>query len=181
MLSYKLSCECTNSFVCFFRVHSGQERYRAVSRTYYRGAVGCILVFSSNSKRSFKHLDHWIEEVRKNGANDPVVLLVGNKCDLQPAKISNEQAEAFMKSNRCCCYMPVSAKTGENVDKAILALVAEILSNKTEIVEEAMKKREEKKQQRDQLSERDDRRPSTSTFQLSNDVVKSQKKTKSCC
>eukprot|EP00967_Tisochrysis_lutea_P135702 scaffold241203_cov29-Tisochrysis_lutea.AAC.3 len=35
---------------------AGQERFRSVTRSYYRGAVGCIIVFDPTSRESFEHV-----------------------------------------------------------------------------------------------------------------------------
>ena len=63
---------------------AGQERYRAVTRIYYRDIQGCILVFDLNNMRSlYDVIDYWVGEVEKNNTKNPIFILVGNKSDLR--------------------------------------------------------------------------------------------------
>ena len=60
----------------------GDERFRAVTRQYYKESKGVILVFDLTNKESFKKLDCWIEDVRVNSPEEVSIVLVGNKSDL---------------------------------------------------------------------------------------------------
>ena len=63
---------------------AGQERYRAVTRIYYRDIQGCILVFDlSDIKSLYDIRDYWVKEVEKNNTKNPIFILVGNKSDLR--------------------------------------------------------------------------------------------------
>ena len=63
---------------------AGQERYRAVTRIYYRDIQGCILVFDlSDIKSLYDIRDYWVKEVEKNNTINPIFILVGNKSDLR--------------------------------------------------------------------------------------------------
>lgn len=63
---------------------AGQEKYRAVTRIYYRDIQGCILVFDlSNLKSLYDIRDYWVKEVEKNNMKNPIFILVGNKSDLK--------------------------------------------------------------------------------------------------
>ena len=63
---------------------AGQEKYRAVTRIYYRDIQGCILVFDlSNLKSLYDIKDYWVKEVEKNNMKNPIFILVGNKSDLK--------------------------------------------------------------------------------------------------
>ena len=41
---------------------AGTERFRSVSRSYYRGAAGAILVYDVSNSKSFDTLDSWRDE-----------------------------------------------------------------------------------------------------------------------
>lgn len=63
---------------------AGQEKYRAVTRIYYRDIQGCILVFDlSDIKSLYDIRDYWVKEVEKNNIINPIFILVGNKSDLR--------------------------------------------------------------------------------------------------
>lgn len=62
---------------------AGQERYRAITSAYYRGAVGALLVFDIAKRSSFENADRWLKELRDHADPGIMVMLVGNKRDLQ--------------------------------------------------------------------------------------------------
>lgn len=75
---------------------AGQERYRAITRSYYRGAVGALLVYDVTHPLTFEHVGTWVKELRDRGDPDTVILLVGNKSDLTDARqVSTETGAAF--------------------------------------------------------------------------------------
>lgn len=60
----------------------GQERFRTLTPSYYRGAQGAILVYDVNSRQSFDRLDPWIQELNTYSTKSNIVkMLIGNKID----------------------------------------------------------------------------------------------------
>ena len=71
---------------------------------------------------TFSHLTRWLEEVRQNGNPDMVIMLIGNKCDLdQRRQVSTEEGERFAKENQLI-FMETSAKTAFGVEEVITYL-----------------------------------------------------------
>lgn len=64
---------------------AGTERFRAVSRSYYRGAAGAILVYDIASSASFEALPTFLMDARALASPNLTVLLAGNKSDLTTA------------------------------------------------------------------------------------------------
>ncbi|KAF2207258.1 hypothetical protein CERZMDRAFT_14944, partial [Cercospora zeae-maydis SCOH1-5] len=62
---------------------AGTERFRSVSRSYYRGAAGAILVYDVNNSESFRGLGEFLRDARTLGSPQLSVVLVGNKKDLK--------------------------------------------------------------------------------------------------
>ncbi|MHA1341124.1 MAG: GTP-binding protein [Promethearchaeota archaeon] len=92
----------------------GQERFQYVRPLYYRGAMGAIVLFDLTNRESFDHIPKWIEEVRTNAGDIPM-LLVGNKKDLvDERQISREEAEELAKELNMY-YIESSAKDGTGV------------------------------------------------------------------
>lgn len=58
---------------------AGQETFRAVTRSYYRGAEGCLLVFDVSDRRSFTDLHIWLDDLKQWAEDDVVIMVVGNK------------------------------------------------------------------------------------------------------
>ena len=65
-----------------FLWQAGQESFRSITRSYYRGAAGALLVYDITRRETFNHLSRWLEEARANGNPDMVVMLIGNKADM---------------------------------------------------------------------------------------------------
>ncbi|PFH62938.1 hypothetical protein XA68_10991 [Ophiocordyceps unilateralis] len=61
---------------------AGTERFRSVSRSYYRGAAGAILVYDIASHPSFQALQAFLNDARALASPNLSVMLVGNKVDL---------------------------------------------------------------------------------------------------
>jgi len=105
---------------------AGQERYRAITSTYYRGAVGALMVYDITSTESFKNLDKWLNEVKEHAPDGVVVLLVGNKVDLEfKREVGREDALAYAKANGLS-FLETSALDSTNVKKAFEKIISEI-------------------------------------------------------
>lgn len=67
-----------------------------MTSTYYRGAVGALMVFDLTSLKSFENVPLWLKELRQYADNNVVILLVGNKVDLKDKReVRKEEAQAF--------------------------------------------------------------------------------------
>ena len=62
---------------------AGQEAFQAIARTYYKGAVGALLVYDITRKETFDDLNKWLEEVKENSSKNISIVLIGNKKDLE--------------------------------------------------------------------------------------------------
>ncbi|CAD6890874.1 unnamed protein product [Tilletia laevis] len=61
---------------------AGQERYKSMMPLYYRGSHAAVIVYDITSRKSFEDVKGWVEELRKNMADDLVIHIVGSKLDL---------------------------------------------------------------------------------------------------
>jgi len=74
---------------------AGQESFRAITRSYYRGAAGCLLVYDVTSRKSFENVRNWLADVREHADPHVSCILVGNKVDLcEPSATSAGSAES---------------------------------------------------------------------------------------
>ncbi|GJT96870.1 Ras-related protein RGP1-like protein [Tanacetum coccineum] len=105
---------------------AGQERYRAVTSAYYRGAVGAMLVYDITKRQSFDHIARWLEELRGHADNNIVIMLIGNKSDLDSQRdVSTEDAKEFAEREGLF-FMETSALEATNVEPAFLTILTEI-------------------------------------------------------
>ncbi|GET91545.1 Ras-related protein rab-2a, putative [Leishmania tarentolae] len=108
---------------------AGQESFRSITRSYYRGASGALLVYDVTRRDTFTHLQSWLEDARANANTALVIMLIGNKCDLDSKRqVSREEGEAFARCNGLM-FMETSAKTAQNVDDAFLQTAGLIYDN----------------------------------------------------
>ncbi|KAJ6486023.1 ras-domain-containing protein [Mycena vulgaris] len=61
---------------------AGTESFRSITRSYYRGAAGCLLVYDVSSRRSFGNVRNWLADVRAHAETHVSCILVGNKGNL---------------------------------------------------------------------------------------------------
>ncbi|KAF7534481.1 hypothetical protein G7054_g6166 [Neopestalotiopsis clavispora] len=114
---------------------AGQERFRTLSTSYYRGAHGVIIVYDISSRSSFAAMDKWIEEARNNANPDAVLYIVGSKLDKDTSGgrvISQEQGKAYADAQGAG-FCEVSSKTRENVRRPFIEVVDRI-AQKPELI-----------------------------------------------
>ncbi|KAL9546822.1 Ras-related protein Rab-11A [Mucor atramentarius] len=112
---------------------AGQERYRAITSAYYRGAVGALLVYDISKHSTYESVDRWLKELRDHADSNIVIMLVGNKSDLRHLRaVPTEEAKQFASDNGLS-FIETSALDATNVDQSfqqILTEIYRIVSNK---------------------------------------------------
>ena len=96
---------------------AGQEKYRSLTRLFYKDASIVILVFDITRKDTFEEIrDFWLKQVKENSNEDIVISLVGNKEDnYEYEDIDNNNIELFVNQINCL-YKKVSAKSGFGIE-----------------------------------------------------------------
>ncbi|KAF2002993.1 ras-domain-containing protein [Amniculicola lignicola CBS 123094] len=118
---------------------AGQETYKSITRSYFRGASGALLVFDISRKNTFLSATSWLHDLRQIAEEGIVVVLVGNKSDLADSSITSpeankrqvtkEEAEEWCRANGVMEYVETSAKSGEGVERAFLEVAERIYQN----------------------------------------------------
>lgn len=122
---------------------AGQETYKSITRSYFRGASGALLVFDITRRNTFNSVTAWLNDLRQIAEEGIVVILVGNKSDLAPAstassdgieaenrrQVTKQEAEEWCRQNNVMQYVETSAKSGENVERAFLEVAERIYQN----------------------------------------------------
>jgi len=106
---------------------SGQERYVNLTRVFYQGAVGALIVLDLSNLDSLKRAIQWKLDVDQKLPGLPCVL-VGNKCDLSSA-ISVDQLQEVVRTHRFIKHVNTSAKKNVNVDLSISMLLQTVMEH----------------------------------------------------
>ena len=112
---------------------AGQDKFRAITRNYYKGARGIILIYDVTNIKSYENIKKWINEIKEEISEKVSTVLIANKIDNEPErKISREQGEKLAKDNDVT-FFETSAKTGEGVNESVFYLVQKIIETDPEI------------------------------------------------
>ena len=78
----------------------GQEKYRALTKMFFKDSKIIILVYDITSEKSFKELEYWYNQVvNELGKEGYYLAIVGNKNDLyNQEKINKDQGKKFAQS-----------------------------------------------------------------------------------
>eukprot|EP00928_Gymnodinium_smaydae_P026658 TRINITY_DN20863_c0_g2_i1.p1 TRINITY_DN20863_c0_g2~~TRINITY_DN20863_c0_g2_i1.p1 ORF type:complete len:211 (+),score=56.59 TRINITY_DN20863_c0_g2_i1:86-718(+) len=107
---------------------AGQESFRSITRSYYRGASGALLVYDISRRDTFLHLTRWLEEARSNASPNMAIMLIGNKCDLERREVSFEEGAQFARDHGLV-FRETSAKTAQNVEDCFIQTARKIYEN----------------------------------------------------
>lgn len=107
---------------------AGQENYKSIIESYYKGIAAAIIVFDLTSYQSFKNVQYWLNElsIHSNTNIRQPIVLIGNKNDLgNKRQVLALEAETFANENNLL-YFETSVTKSININESIQALVSAI-------------------------------------------------------
>ena len=112
---------------------AGQERFRSIVSSYYRGSNGIIIAFSVTDRKSFDNVKRWLDECNLNSSENSVKILVGTKIDLDKNRVvlPNEGIELAKELN--LEYIEISSKTGKNVELIFSTIIKELMKHHNQL------------------------------------------------
>ena len=177
---------------------AGLERYRALIPSYVRGASIIFIIYDISSEESFNNLNTWINFIKQVNTDNSMIVLCGNKTDLE-RKVTTKEGQILANKEKML-FFEVSAKNGENVTKMMYSCIAELPvfeqykeRNKDELIKELEGGNNKKTQNSiyDIVKEQDNNKKvitETSENEKKNNneapgviVIKRHKKKKKCC
>uniref|UniRef100_A0A3P8Z4I9 RAB6B, member RAS oncogene family b n=1 Tax=Esox lucius TaxID=8010 RepID=A0A3P8Z4I9_ESOLU len=103
---------------------AGQERFRSLIPSYIRDSTVAVVVYDITNVNSFQQTCKWIDDVRTERGSDVIIMLVGNKTDLEEKRqITIEEGEQRAKELNVM-FIETSAKTGTNVKQLFRRVAA---------------------------------------------------------
>ena len=154
---------------------AGQEKYRSLSKMFYKNAGVAILVYDITNKNSFEELKNfWVVQLREYGPKDIIIAVSGNKCDLDTEQVDEEDVRNYSKENKF-----LFKKTSAKIHSSIEDLFHDV----------GMKFLDPEFQQREDVKEMNLRKNETKTIEIKNindynskeEGEDGKKKKKKCC
>lgn len=109
---------------------AGQERFRALSSAYYRGAHGVGIVFDVTDEATFQCIEpEWFDEVDRH-CPSIVRVLIGNKCDMEEEREVSAEEAMSLADRHGMKYIETSAKTSENVVDAFVMITQQVFQRR---------------------------------------------------
>lgn len=100
----------------------GQERFKTITMTYFRGAHGIILVYDVTDPISFENIRNWMANLQENASSDVDRILIGNKCDMADKRVVSTQRGQDLANEFGIPFFETSAKSSINVEECFMSL-----------------------------------------------------------
>ena len=105
----------------------GQDRFRSITKNYYKGANGIVVIYSVTDKQSCRNVKNWVNQIKAEVDEKVTIILVGNKIDDEENReVTTDEGEEIA-NNLDLQFFECSAKTGENIDSTFKELVKKIV------------------------------------------------------
>lgn len=96
---------------------AGQDRFKTITRNYFKGAKGIILTYSITDKQSFINVENWMKQVDEYASKDVCKLLIANKTDMPDRVISKEEGQKIADQYGIP-FFETSALENQNIETA---------------------------------------------------------------
>uniref|UniRef100_A0A3B5AMK8 small monomeric GTPase n=1 Tax=Stegastes partitus TaxID=144197 RepID=A0A3B5AMK8_9TELE len=114
---------------------AGQERFHTITTSYYRGAMGIMLVYDITNAKSFENISKWLRNIDEHANEDVERMLLGNKCDMEDKRVVPKAKGEQIAREHGIRFFETSAKANINIEKAFLTLAEDILRKKAAAVD----------------------------------------------
>ena len=95
---------------------AGQDRFRSITKNYYKGSHGIILIYDVTSLKTFENVKSWVSQIHEEISDKVVIYLVANKIDMDDSRKVTKEEGKKLAEELDVPFVETSAKTGENID-----------------------------------------------------------------
>ena len=103
-----------------------------ITRSYYKGAHGIVLVYDVTDPKTFENVGYWMNNIQQHATGGVSRVLLGNKVDLADKRKTPTEAGQAKADEYGMPFYETSAKSGSNIDTALLHIVEEIVKRQIE-------------------------------------------------
>ncbi|CAB4036163.1 ras-related Rab-10-like, partial [Paramuricea clavata] len=106
---------------------AGQERFHTITTSYYRGAMGIMLVYDITQDKSFENISKWLRNIEEHANEDVEKMILGNKCDMEDKRVVSKDRGTSIAREHSIRFLETSAKDNVNIEDAFYMLAQDIL------------------------------------------------------
>ena len=107
---------------------AGQDRFRTITQTYYKGAMGVILAYDCTDESSFNNVKNWVRQLEAHANPEIVKVLVSNKSDCTDKRVDSATGEKLAKEYGMT-FFETSAKDNKNINEVFTYLAKTVKDN----------------------------------------------------
>lgn len=107
---------------------AGQERFHSIASSFYKGAMGIMLVYDCTSEESFTNIGKWLHSIQTYSSDNVQKVLLANKADMPNRAVSTQLGQQVAREANLR-FFETSAKTNENIDEAFHYIARQVLKN----------------------------------------------------
>ncbi|XP_057312892.1 ras-related protein Rab-10-like [Hydractinia symbiolongicarpus] len=106
---------------------AGQERFHTITTSYYRGAMGIMLVYDITQEKTFDNIAKWLRNIDEHASEGVERMILGNKCDMEDKRMVNKEKGEGIAREHGIRFYETSAKDNICVEEAFMQLTQDIL------------------------------------------------------
>ena len=106
---------------------TGEERYRSITRAYYKGSSCAILLYNIKIRTSFENIPNWIEEIQKYCPLNIYIVLVGNNIESDNKREVSYEEGKILADKYGALFYESSCLIVENIDDIFYGSTNEII------------------------------------------------------
>lgn len=119
---------------------AGQDKYRCITKNYFRGSDGIMLIYDITSLNSFNNIKNWISQITEYLGDQACITLVGNKIDLESNRMVSREQGLRLANEYNFSFFETSAKEDIGINEAFENITRNMIRNEKENFENNRKR-----------------------------------------